>query len=317
MSGKLNSVIEKPAFLCGYDNPKKGWFWLVEILVFDVVIAVFYASICGAAYVAMPFVYDLFGETSDVNVALFNFCMIVPILIIVFVFGRVIQKRTARSFGFIARHAVRSYAVGLVLGLTAFGCAVGIAVACGSLTIDRVVMNGSVAMLVVLFFSFCVQSMAEEVLCRGYFIGSFSRRYPVVIAVVVSSLMFSSLHILNSGVTALPLVNLVGFGIFAALYYLYTENIWGVAAFHAMWNFAQGDIFGVLVSGGSIDTSVLGSTSVAGYELINGGAFGLEGGLAVSVVMAVAIIIMIVLMRRKKRAKDARHLSEELSSQIR
>ena len=67
--------------------------------------------------------------------------------------------------------------------------------------------------------------------------------------IAISSSFFSILHLGNQGVTALSLISIVLVGVLLALYMLKTDNIWGVAALHGAWNFAQGNLVGVAVSG--------------------------------------------------------------------
>ena len=103
--------------------------------------------------------------------------------------------------------------------------------------------------------------------------------------------MFAALHLLNSGIGPLPIVNLFLFGVLASLYYLWRGNLWGIAAFHSMWNFTQGNIFGILVSGGDYGVSLL-TSELTGSALINGGDFGMEGGLAVTAAMVIGIVLV-------------------------
>lgn len=65
-----------------------------------------------------------------------------------------------------------------------------------------------------------------------------------------------------------------------------------------MWNFAQGNIFGVSVSGMDIMASVFSFVPTNEGELINGGTFGLEGGLAVTIVLILATIAVLLVKVR-------------------
>ena len=119
-------------------------------------------------------------------------------------------------------------------------------------------------------------------------------------AVISNAVIFAALHLLNNGISVPAFINLVLFGIFASLYFVKKGNIWGVAAVHSVWNLVQGNFWGLRVSGMVTECSVLRSTMVEGRELLNGGAFGPEGGLGVSVVLLVGIC---VLLRKKKDVK--------------
>lgn len=71
------------------------------------------------------------------------------------------------------------------------------------------------------------------------------------------------------------------------------ENIWVVGAFHSLWNFAQGNIYGIQVSGNSLQPAILNSSNVKGHGLINGAGFGLEGGLGVTLVLGLGIAYLV------------------------
>lgn len=87
------------------------------------------------------------------------------------------------------------------------------------------------------------------------------------------------LHGMNSGVDGLAMFNLFLYGLFAALLFVDCENIWIVGAFHSVWNFVQGNLYGISVSGNKITSSIFTSTSAeGGASVINGGSFGMEGG---------------------------------------
>ena len=128
---------------------------------------------------------------------------------------------------------------------------------------------------------------------------SMSRRSNAVVAAVVSSVAFALLHMMNNGISVLAFINLFLFGLFAALYMLKRGNIWGVCGVHSLWNFVQGNFYGVSVSGISKLSTILNISSVKTKSLINGGDFGLEGGLAVTIVYTIGIIIILCMKTKK------------------
>jgi membrane protease YdiL (CAAX protease family) len=106
------------------------------------------------------------------------------------------------------------------------------------------------------------------------------------------------LHYGNSGINLLGLLNLFLFGVFAALYFLRRGSIWGISAIHSMWNFAQGNVFGCAVSGNSGMDSIFSTTSQSANTIFNGGAFGPEGGLGVTIILSIGIIILLPLKNK-------------------
>ncbi len=128
---------------------------------------------------------------------------------------------------------------------------------------------------------------------------SVSRRYPLAVGIIANAVLFAALHLLNNGITVLAFINLVLFGVFASVYFVKRGNIWGVGALHSIWNLAQGNVYGIRVSGIQTSCSVLSSEMVAGRELINGGDFGLEGGLAVTIVLVVGTLVLLATRQRR------------------
>lgn len=215
------------------------------------------------------------------------------IILVTLLFCKLIQKRKVTTVGFQKPGMWMEYLCGMGAGLLIFSVAVLICVVTGSLKLQGLSPSFSIGIFVLFLLGYLVQGMAEEVLCRGYFLVSVSRRYPLAVGIIANAVLFASLHLLNNGITVLAFINLVLFGVFASVYFIKRGNIWGVGALHSIWNLAQGNIYGIRVSGMQTSCSVLSSEMVAGRELINGGDFGLEGGLAVTIVLVAGILILL------------------------
>ncbi len=207
-------------------------------------------------------------------------------------------KRPLSVTGFAGPFA-KEYGLGLLAGLAVFALGVGFAAVTGTLTVTGLSDSFALGPWLLIFVGFLFQGMSEELLCRGCFMLNVARKNSVLAGILCNSLCFMALHLLNNGIAPLALVNLFLYGVFASLYFLWRGNIWGIAAFHSMWNFAQGNVFGILVSGGDFGVSLLVSVSDPSGALINGGDFGLEGGLAVTVVLTLGIAF--VLWRNLRR----------------
>ena len=213
----------------------------------------------------------------------------------------VIEKRPIKTVGFVKRGG-RDYIVGLLIGLGLFAAVAGIG-ALFSLTGlggFRVNAASDLSPMILLFLvGYAVQGMSEEVLCRGYLMISAARKNSLAAAVIVSSLVFTALHVFNSGFGVLPAVNVFLFGFFMAVYMLRTGSIWGVAAIHSAWNFAEGNVFGFSVSGTSTAPSLL-RFGQTGADLLSGGEFGPEGSVITTAVLLAAIVIVLYKSRSKK-----------------
>lgn len=211
-------------------------------------------------------------------------------IVVVFLYCRVIEKRKLNTLGFRRKGMVTGYLAGALGGIVFFSIAYLFCVITGSVQIQGIAKNLSGLYILGYLAGYMVQGMAEEVLCRGYLFVSLSRKYSVLYSAVLSAVFFALLHGANSGLSVLAVINLFLFGIFAALLLVRYENIWIVGAFHSLWNFVQGNLYGIQVSGNSLQPSLLVSKSKEGMGLLNGGSFGLEGGLGVTIVLMVGII---------------------------
>lgn len=216
------------------------------------------------------------------------------------------ERRSLASLGFSRRGGFLEYGVGLAGGFVLFGAAVLLAIVSGTVTLTPVKDSSSLLLLPLFFIGFLIQGMSEELLCRSYLMISLSRKWPVWIGVVGNALLFSLLHLGNPNVSLIALINIFLFGLFASLLTLRRGSIWMVGAIHSMWNFAQGNLFGIPVSGLTGLPSPLTATVKEGawQTLISGGSFGLEGGLAVTVVLLAACGLVLFLPKFSRKSEN-------------
>lgn len=206
-----------------------------------------------------------------------------------------IEKRSLASMGIVKKRSISLYLKGLLLGFVIFSLAVLIVFLCGSVKF-KLNTSANLFTIFLFFLGYLIQGFNEEVLFRGYLLVSLSNKTSIRNAIIINSIIFSLFHALNPGVTILAIINIALYGVFASIYILKYQNIWPVAAFHSMWNFLQGNFYGFSVSGMAGDTSILNITS-SKYAILNGGSFGMEGGLAVTLVLILGILF---LMKSKK-----------------
>lgn len=221
--------------------------------------------------------------------------------LVVIIYCRFIEKRSLFSMGFNKEKALKEYFKGMIIGFIIFSLAVLIAYITGSLKFNGFNGFSSIGIIITFLGGFLVQGMCEEVTFRGYFFVSLTNKVPIIVAIIINSVFFSVLHMLNPGVSFLAVINIILFGAFASLYFIKTNSIWGVCAIHSVWNFVQGNFYGFQVSGLETENSLFSFTSLESGKLINGGTFGMEGGLGVTIVLIVAIIIVIISKRSENK----------------
>lgn len=267
-------------------------------------------SLLFESFVIIPLVFIYMIATNQSKVDDFSGFMLLASLaatvapiVILPLYVKFVEKRSLRTMGFVKEHAVTDYLLGMAVAFAMFSACVGICVASGTMTFGGYTLNGQYVMLALMFVGFMVQGASEETVCRGFMMTSFGSKGGAFAGMLFNSLVFGALHLLNSGITVLSFVNLILFGLFMSMLVLKLNSIWMACAIHTVWNFVQGNFYGILVSGNGFGVSVFRFNSVEGGELLNGGAFGMEGGLATTTILTVSIII--VLLLRPRETKNA------------
>ena len=242
---------------------------------------------------------SLMDRTSDFRLILsllsFGF-----ILNTVFRWTRKIEKRPIRTLGFYREDFLSNFFKGFGIGLALFLLTLLGLVAFGQYRLESIHLNSYSISFVVFTIPFWIlQGTAEEVVSRAWLLPQLVSRTNLKLAIVISSLFFTLLHMSNSGITPLSLVNLFLFGVTMALYLLKTDTVWGVAGIHGAWNFAQGNLFGILVSGQPSGTSLMTFLPQGNQDWISGGSFGIEGSIMTSLVLLLLIIYLAYQLKKE------------------
>lgn len=145
----------------------------------------------------------------------------------------------------------------------------------------------------------------EEIVFRGLAFSAieliFGRGRGTWIALLVTSLLFGCVHMLNPGATLWSgLAIAVEAGVLLGAAFAWRRNLWFVIGIHFAWNTLEG-LFGIAVSGHRDPGLLL--TVATGPAAISGGAFGVEASI-VPVLISIAISVpMIIAARRSNRAR--------------
>jgi uncharacterized protein len=204
-----------------------------------------------------------------------------------------IDKRTFASLGFMPRHVLRDVVVGLGIGLGMMAVSVALLWYLGW-AVPQGILGFSWFALFLAGVAMIANTVTQEVLVRGYVQQSIQSQFGAPLAVVLSAVVFTLLHIgaIKDGI--LPTVNLFAAGIFLGISYSVTKNLWLPITLHFGWNFLQGPVLGLTVSGQSVDSGWR-VFRLQGPPIFTGGTFGLEGGLVATVTTVLGIIALLLL----------------------
>lgn len=208
-----------------------------------------------------------------------------------------LERRVDREFA--PGGALREAAAGLACGIALFSVMAGTVALMGGLTFGGVrgwLSLGSLGSMLALAIT---SGVFEETLFRGVLFRHVETMLGTWAALFITAGFFGAAHLFNPGATwfaALAITMEAGILLGAA--YMLTRRLWLAVGVHAGWNFAQGWVFSVPVSGGEAPQGLL-ITTRSGPEWLTGGAFGLEASAVAMVVATVAgLIVLAIAVRR-------------------
>jgi membrane protease YdiL (CAAX protease family) len=195
-------------------------------------------------------------------------------------------------------YAIIEVFVGLGIVVAAFGIiSIIYLVLGGTFQISQLNFNGIAYISYFLFLG----AFLEELLCRGIIFQALSSRLGGVIATLIMSSLFASLHLSNYGITVVSFLNVFLAGVVLSTMYLKTKSLWIPLSFHFFWNFLQ------VVA---IDSPVSGIYYFSQYAILDwtvptnaissillGGVFGIEGGIITTILLVLIFLLFLKFVR--------------------
>ena len=192
--------------------------------------------------------------------------------------------------------APRGLALGVLTGFLLFCALVGIA---ALFDVYNIVGPGDTRELVKDLIGMTIlAAFMEELLFRGIlfrWIEAFAGSWA---ALVVTSALFGLAHIFNANATWMSsLAIMVEAGALLGGAYMLSRNLWVPMGLHAAWNFTQGFLFDVPVSGNDMHGLV--QAKLSGPVLLSGGPFGLEASM-IGVVLSIPLGAFLILLAARR-----------------
>ena len=208
------------------------------------------------------------------------------------------EMRKLSSMGVKKDKLVPHYLIGLVIGTALMSAIVLLSAISGA---QKVTLCSGVnyGLLGLYWIGWFFQGMSEEFIFRGYLMTTVGGKKSAVLAIAISSAFFSFAHAANPGVHPLVFINLALFAVFAGMYMILTDDIWGGCAIHSIWNCTQGNLYGISVSGTNEMESVMKTVAASDSKILTGGDFGIEGSIFTTIVLVTATAIVYLLMKKK------------------
>lgn len=227
-----------------------------------------------------PLVSDIFSEI---------------VIIIVTISALLMLFRTLRKYNFstvfiVSHQVISGFLKGTLIGFAVLILCAGLALLNGNVTFGM----GNITFLLFLGYLifYILVGIFEEFLFRTFPLLVFAERYPLLLSVLVTSLLFGLAHIANEGFNWLAMLNITLAGVFFSIIVLLKRNIYWAVGIHFGWNFTQGVILGYKVSG----TNAVGilNAKTSGPLYFSGGSFGIESSIFCTAILIAVIVYLLV-----------------------
>ena len=226
--------------------------------------------------------------------------------LLVFLWVKFIEKRPFSSLGFFKKGWLKELGRGFLIGAAQFSLVVALLLLTGTGSLEWSQLSLEPVLFILALLPFWIlQGGTEELVTRGWLFPAVSVKSNIFIGILISSALFGALHLFNPGVTVLSIVNIILDGIFACFLMLKYDNMWVLAGMHGAWNFVQGNIYGIQVSGQGASTSILSYSSQSSVDLLSGGAFGAKGSIFASIVLIGCIVYLYWSLKKENRLPQA------------
>lgn len=141
-------------------------------------------------------------------------------------------------------------------------------------------------------------ALAEELVFRGYPFQHLAKAIGAIPAVIIFSVIYGALHILNPSPGPWGLANTVLIGVLLSVAYLRTRALWLPWGIHFGWNLFLGLLYGLPLSGFR-NYNLLRYTVAYGPTWVTGGKYGVEASMTGTAAIVIGLLLVAVLPFRK------------------
>lgn len=219
-------------------------------------------------------------------------------VVVLWIYRTVVGRLERRDVTELARTgAVAQVRRGTLIGIVMFAIVIGLLAIFGMYAASW----GSVWVALSSFGLTCAVAVTEELMFRGVLFRIVEELAGTWGAMIVSAVLFGGLHLINPHATLWGAISIaVEAGLMFGAAYAATRSLWLPIGIHLGWNFAEGGLFGVTVSGSHGTVGLLKGV-LTGPVALTGGEFGPEGSILAIVICLVPTFLFLRLAMRRGR----------------
>lgn len=151
--------------------------------------------------------------------------------------------------------------------------------------------------IIIWSISLLLNTIMQELLVRGYLYQMLKKRHNIIVAICVSTGLFTFMHAGAFEAGYIAVFNVIFMSLFMNLLLEYYNSINVPIIVHFIWNLISALIFGL--SSLPNDYPHLFTSTVNGNKLISGGTFKIEGSIIVTIINMLFVIIYGVFVLKK------------------
>jgi uncharacterized protein len=196
---------------------------------------------------------------------------------------------------------VRELALGALLSLILMSLSALTSALVGRLQFHFSIPDATVAQqALVQFVTLAPAGIGEELVMRGLVFQLIATRFHTSLALCLTGIIFGFAHLANPNASLFAAANIALVGLLFGLITLRTGSLLRAVGLHVMWNYTEGFLLGLPVSG--VQPKFAWSQSTwAPADFFSGGNFGPEASGMTTVVLTAACAIEVLLARRWPR----------------
>lgn len=277
----------------GQASPWKRWLLfspLARILIF---VALFVLSGFLVGFLAEPLGWNTWSSSPLQHPLGLLIGRVLPAIVAYLLLVKMVERRNPRELAL--NRLLPDSGTGLLVGAVLFSVVVGVLYLLGSYHVTG--FNPDAHWLPELLVFGLAAGISEEILFRGVLYRIVEEGLGTWAALIISALFFGAVHIGNPGATLWSSAAIaIEAGLLFGLLYHVTRSLYLCMGVHAAWNFTQGTVYGIPVSGLHADGWLISSRS--GPDWLSGGVFGAEASVVALIACSLCTLGLLLIAIR-------------------
>ena len=200
--------------------------------------------------------------------------------------------------------AFKYYGIGILIGTVMFILFLLLAVVRGDYAVNGLAESINWVMVILFAIAFVGQGALEEVVFRGFLMRFIGRRTSILLGLIISSIVFSLLHLPGRETTFLVFINTFLLAALFSILLLLTRSLFLPCGLHFAWNFVEMVVFNTPNSSKQVSTAVFKTSYLSNNVFLTGGTYGPEGSVYTTIIVLLFLIVSLVLYGKKRGFKE-------------